>query len=781
MSCSRLLRRLSASALGALFSVSVSVSVLLPSALAAESGLDRGYPPAVQSIIEQRCVVCHGCYDAPCQLKMDAWMGMQRGASKDKVYNGTRLLSANLTRLWEDAHSIAGWRDKGFYPVLAENDSDGTSTGEGEAGGTLQNMLALKSEYPLPGSGVLPETFDFSLNRDQSCPKPEEFAEYREERPYQGMPFGFPGLDPDSLATLNNWLDAGAPSVALAPRSAAEQQAVEDWETFFNARDNRSRLVSRYIFEHLFIGDLYFSDLVGADAVSPPGWYKLVRSRTPPGEPIELIATRRPYDDPDSDDFYYRLELRETSRLAKRHMPYALNQQRKARWQELFFDPDYAVERLPGYTGKSSANPFITFEQLPVDARYRFMLDEAHFTIMAYIKGPVCRGQVALNVIDDHFWVAFAEPSAIDPAQNARFLASEARDMRLPQAKGSLVVTALQWRSYARGQQRYLRAQAKALARVIDEGSLDLDMDLIWDGGPERNDNAALTVFRHFDSATVVKGLVGQQPGTMWVIDYSLLERIHYLLVAGFDVYGAVGHQLESRLYMDFLRMEGEQAFLQFLPGDERIALRNHWYRGAKDDVRDYVFSPDNAEFERDTAIHYGTDNPKAELMAMFRAHIPAAGKERYEVPHEVLASLMDEPTKSFSYLPEVAFLQVLASDGSREVYTLIRNSAHSNNAQLFAEEDRRLPDEDTLTVVGDFVGAYPNMFFQLTEKQLERFVQALRSLDSDDDYTQLVERYGVRRTAPWFWKLSDEFNAIYRAEQPLEAGLFDLNRYQNR
>jgi len=38
-----------------------------------------------------------------------------------------------------------------------------------------------------------------------------------------------------------------------------------------------------------------------------------------------------------------------------------------------------------------------------------------------------------------------------------------------------------------------------------------------------------------------------------------------------------------------------------------------------------------------------------------------------------------------------------------------------------------------------------------------------------------------VHRTAPWFWKLSGDTNASYRAKFPAEAGLFDLNRYQNR
>jgi len=50
-------------------------------------------------------------------------------------------------------------------------------------------------------------------------------------------------------------------------------------------------------------------------------------------------------------------------------------------------------------------------------------------------------------------------------------------------------------------------------------------LDMIWDGDGA-NPNAALTVMRHFDSATVVQGLVGEPPKTAWLVDYSLLERI---------------------------------------------------------------------------------------------------------------------------------------------------------------------------------------------------------------------------------------------------------------
>jgi hypothetical protein len=72
-------------------------------------------------------------------------------------------------------------------------------------------------------------------------------------------------------------------------------------------------------------------------------------------------------------------------------------------------------------------------------------------------------------------------------------------------------------------------------------------------------------------------------------------------------------------------------------------------------------------------------------------------------------------------------------------------------------------------------------MFFQVNEGELARFANSIRSLESDSDYTALVERFGVRRNAPWFWKLSDDFSDQYRSDYPLEAGLFDLNRYENR
>ena len=144
----------------------------------------------------------------------------------------------------------------------------------------------------------------------------------------------------------------------------------------------------RYIYEHWFLAHLYFNDL-------PIGtFFELVRSGTPPGQPIRVIATRLPYDDPGVPKVYYRLRPIQETLVSKTHMPYALNPKRMERLKELFIDAHYVVTALPSYQPEVASNPFKTFQDLPVESRYRFMLDEAQFTIMTFIKGPVCRGRL---------------------------------------------------------------------------------------------------------------------------------------------------------------------------------------------------------------------------------------------------------------------------------------------------------------------------------------------------------------------------------------------------
>lgn len=735
--------------------------------LSAHSLADSDYPPQVKSVLEQRCMVCHGCYDAPCQLKMDAWAGLHRGASQEIVYDGTRLTDVAPTRLFVDAQTVEQWRGKGFYSVLDTEMPDQ---------GLLARMLALKQQHPLPAGKQLPDTITLGLDREQQCTKPEDFDTFANQYPLWGMPYGLPGLNEQEHSTVTEWLADGALGVPIALPPAAEMDAISGWEAFFNGGSLKQRLMARYMYEHLFFADLYFPDLELSS-----GYYNLVRSRTPTGQPIDIIATRAPYNNPGDAAFYYRLQPLRSALLAKRHMPYALSAERMRRWQHLFLDPDYEVTALPPYGTDVSTNPFTAYRELPQAARYKFMLDEAQFTIMGYIKGPVCRGQVALNVIDDHFWIVFLNPDSKNYPLTAEFLARESNNLRMPKDRQEAVISLLEWRNYSSEQLKFLKAKTKFFTDVTaGADGTKVNLDLIWDGDGH-NENAALTIFRHTNSASVVKGFVGQQPKTAWVIDYSLLERIHYLLVADFDVFSNVAHQLETRLYMDFLRMEGEQNFLFLLPEKDRIPLRNFWYRGANEHSKNHVMT-ESVAYSRKTDIEYDTDNPKQELLSMLQQRQPGGDAANFQPADPRFSRLQTLQGKPFRFMPEVAFVEILRKNGSADVFTILHNDGFVNNAQIFKESERRIPEEDYLSVVKGFIGAYPNAFFQLPEDTLEKFVDAIVTMRSEADYADLVTNYGVRRTnVSLFWPLSDRLNAYYKESQPIEAGLFDLNRYENR
>ena len=61
----------------------------------------------IKPIIDNRCVVCHGCYDAPCQLKLESPLALDRGASKVLIYDGDRLKPIAPSRMGVDASTTA--------------------------------------------------------------------------------------------------------------------------------------------------------------------------------------------------------------------------------------------------------------------------------------------------------------------------------------------------------------------------------------------------------------------------------------------------------------------------------------------------------------------------------------------------------------------------------------------------------------------------------------------------------------------------------------------------
>jgi hypothetical protein len=257
------------------------------------------------------------------------------------------------------------------------------------------------------------------------------------------------------------------------------------------------------------------------------------------------------------------------------------------------------------------------------------------------------------------------------------------------------------------------------------------------------------------------------------------------LLVAGYDIYGNIGHQLNSRLYMDFLRMEGELDFLTLLPEQTRVKEWKFWYRDAGDKVEDFGAMYFN-RVNRQTGIQYHTADHKSELIGMLRERLGPVLRTPYAIEkigdtsiRQQLERLSHITGMAVSWLPQLSFLSIEGSDN--HVVTLIHNNGLSNVSHLFFDDKRRLPEEDSLTVVRGFLGAYPNAFYHVAEAELKDFVSAVEGLSSEEDYQALLSRFGIRRSDPNFWKHSDTIQAAYQNASPIEAGLFDYNRLENR
>ena len=744
------------------------------------------YYKEVKPILDSRCVTCHGCYDAPCQLKLGSIEGVDRGASKEIVYDSSRLKAADPSRLFVDASMTEDWRKKGFYPILNERIDTNVANLDNSI---VAKLLSLKHLNPQPTSGKLGEEYALDINRTLQCPTLQEVPAYQHDHPQWGMPYAMPGLSQQEEHTLTQWLQEGSKVEPLPPLSLESVKAVGQWENYFNGSSLKQKLVFRYIYEHLFIGHIHFKGHPENE------FFQWVRSKTGPGQPIKEINTVRPYDDPGIGRFYYRLRAITETIVDKTHFVYELSDERKQRYDELFFEPDYQVTVLPSYSPEVAANPFKAFFELPPASKYKFMLDEAEYFVSGFIKGPVCRGEVATESIRDQFWVVFMKPRHFYPKKAVQFLADNYQLLGLPGEEGDQIGL-FGWSNYDDFGRQYLKHKDNFINSVLSNGQ-GLDLNTIWDGEGS-NHNAALTIFRHFDSATVLKGFIGGTPLTGWVIDYPIFERLHYLLVAGFNVYGSAGHQLASRTYMDILRQDAEDNFLRFMPAMERLSIYNTWYAGIKG-----VNGLRNAEplfsIGHETQVKYQTSNYKKEFFDQIRQRLGSAagvvdtinGCEQVDCSRDNITPIQQQVDSDMrklakfkglqlSALPELSLVRVIMGAAEEDrVYSLITDKAYSNISKLL-EGSNRLPEQDSVTIVPGFIGSYPNFFFTVEKAHLMEFINTLGAARTEIEKDTLYSQFGLRRTHPKLWQHVDWFNQQYKEEKGLSAGLLDMSRYEN-
>ena len=734
------------------------------------------YTRDIQPIFTEKCVACHACYDSACQLNLGSAEGAARGATKVPVYDGERSQATPTTRLFYDAFGKQAWQQKGFYSVL---------DAQGSQAALMARMLELGHTAALKPNARLPEEIVLGLNRENMCATPGEFNAYAGAHPKEGMPLAVTGLSDQQYQTLQRWLASGAPidQQGVAP-SAREAAQVLQWENLLNAPGARESLVARWLFEHLFIAHLYFED------GEPGHFFQWVRSRTPSGQPIDLINTRRPNDDPGTR-VYYRLWPVEGVIVHKTHITYPLSAEKMARVKALFYSGDWQVSALPGYGPGRRANPFETFEAIPAQARYQFMLDNAEYFVRTFIRGPVCRGQIATDVIRDNFWALFQAPDHDLYITDARYRGQATPLLAMPGQNDDVGSVLSLWLEY-----RDKRNQYEALRRDSYAELPAPSWSTLWAG----NDNALLSIFRHFDSASVNKGLIGEVPQTLWLFDYPLLERTYYQLVVNFDVFGNVSHQAQTRLYFDLIRNGAEQNFLRLMPADSRDAFMDDWYQnsGKIKLWLDYEAIDDDTP----TALHLDKKDPKRDFANQLLARygdlnaspdpINRCGgafcsrdgiDPALQDAEQAFSRLTSRPAaglKVIDQLPEATMLRVETASGKRVVYSLLRNRAHSNVAFLLGEAYRYQPGLDTLTLYPGVLSSYPNFMFNIPAQEVPEFVAEMERAKDANRFEKIVDRWGVRRSHPLFWQYFHDLSQYIRETTPVEEGVLDMNRYEN-
>ncbi len=96
------------------------------------------------------------------------------------------------------------------------------------------------------------------------------------------------------------------------------------------------------------------------------------------------------------------------------------------------------------------------------------------------------------------------------------------------------------------------------------------------------------------------------------------------------------------------------------------------------------------------------------------------------------IASTLAQDLEAVNFMPEVTMLRVENDNGEREIYTLIRNRAHTNVAFMLGESLRYQPPLDSLTIYPGVLASYPNFMFNVKAKEVEDFVSAMQAIKKE-------------------------------------------------
>lgn len=735
----------------------------------------------VKPILDRKCVACHACWDAPGQLDLRSTAGILRGAKKIDPY-GMRAEATTPTSVWNSGNTLEDWRAEGFFSVL-----------EGGKDSIMAKMLRHGYDNPVEPNELIDASIEIDpFKRKYTFPNQLEIEAYFAQKPREGMPLAVAGLSATEYATVMEWLDQGASfDVEPAVPSAVDTATIAEWESFLNGTDLRTQLMARYIFEHIALVNFHFEEKEDANL------YILVRSVTPPGEDVVPVKQHVHNGPVEEGTFFYRFMLLDQTGCVKSKRLKMLGDEKKlARWKEIFDEQDWDATRLPGFSERERYDPINIFAEIPVKARYKFLLDNSWNIRGAIVHGPSCRGNQAIGSVQDQGWHFYEDPETSLYVNDPEYRAMVDPLLSFYIDKTRIHDALVTRHEYVERRKEFMKLRMER----EQETGVKAQMTDIW-RGEDDDDTPIVTVFRHeTDAFTVDKGIVaGDYPKNAWYLDYPIMEQAYYTAVTNYDLYDASETWTWVREIFGLARIEAEMNLLRFIPPEDRQATFQSWYLGPLTEVRMSldmpVFDPEDTI---PTGIEYTTDDTMREFFVKLIDYM--GDKVQSDDPiNRSDAPVPDDPVQAAlrtiveasredgvawrrfkDVMPEASLLRIDRGGEAPMVYTMTKDRWYDTKAFISPTLQENDPSKARVSFLTGVQTSYPRMVFVIPEAEVGEFADAFVHAGTTEKLSAIVDRWGVRRSSPQFWDTLDSLVGYMRRTDPIGAGTFDVSTYQN-
>ncbi len=125
-----------------------------------------------------------------------------------------------------------------------------------------------------------------------------------------------------------------------------------------------------------------------------------------------------------------------------------------------------------------------------------------------------------------------------------------------------------------------------------------------------------------------------------------------------------------------------------------------------------------------------------------------------------------------------LAHVRIRRDDKDDVIFTIVINRWHDNVSFLLKENAFLDSAKDRADFIPGFIGSYPNIYFDLQEGEVAKFLRMLDTYTGTDKEAEWFWKVAVNRGRSDFWIQYDWFQKRFNEDQPVQSGLFDLNRY---